>query len=85
MGRNQFAMDIAVDWLDGEADHVAERISSLEDKMVDIERGLDRLLALGQEQTEMSTRMAQGLGQLATAVLAHQAKIRSMEERMDMM
>ena len=85
VGRNQFAMDVAVDWLDGEADHVAERISTLEDKMVDVEQGLDGLLSLGWEQTEMSTWSAQGLGQLATVVLAQQAKIRSMEERMDMM
>ena len=33
----------------------------------------------------MSTRAACGLGQLATAVLAQQAKIRSMDERMDVM
>ena len=85
VGRNQFAVDVAVDWLDGEADHAAERISSLEDKMVNVERGLDGLLALGREQTETSTQTVQGLGQLATAVLAQQVKIRSMEGRMDAM
>ena len=37
VGRNQFAVDVVVDQLDGEADHAAERISSLEDKMVDVE------------------------------------------------
>ena len=73
-------MDIAVDRLDGEADHAAERISALEDKMVDVEQGLDGLLTLGQEQTKTSTWAVWGLGQLATAVLAQQAKIRSMEE-----
>ena len=26
IGRNQFAIDVAVDWLDGEADHAVERI-----------------------------------------------------------
>ena len=85
VGRNQFTMDVVVDQLDGEVDHTAERISALEDKMADVDRGLDGLLALGQEQTKMSTQSAQGLGQLAMAVLAQQAKIRSMEECMDAM
>ena len=85
MGRNQFAMDVAVDRLDREADHAAERISALEDKTVDMEQDLDGLLALGREQTKTSTWTVQGLSQLATAVLAQQAKIRSMEERMDAM
>ena len=62
VGRNQFAMDIAVDHLDGEADHVAERIGMLEDKVADMERSLNTLLELGQEQTEASTRVARGLG-----------------------
>ena len=85
VGRNQFAMDVTVDQLDGEADHVAERISALEDKMADVEGGLNRLLELGWEQMEMSTRTARGLGQLATCVLAQQNKIRAMEEHMDAM
>ena len=55
VGRNQFAMDIAVDRLDGEVDHAAEWIGALEDKMADVERGLDGLLELGREQTETST------------------------------
>ena len=83
--RNQFAIDVAVDRLDGEADHVAECIGALEDKEADMERSLNTLLELGQEQTEASTRVAQGLGQLATCVLAQQNKIRAMEERMDTM
>ena len=70
---------------DREVDHAAERIGSLEDKMADIEGGLNRLLDLGREQTKTSTRTARGLGQLATCVLAQQAKIRAMEERMDAM
>ena len=49
VGRNQFAMDVAVDWLDGEVDHAAERISALEDKMADVEQGLNGLLELGRE------------------------------------
>ena len=55
IGRNQFAMDVAVDHLDREADHAAEQIGVLEDKMADVEQGLDGLLELGQEQTETST------------------------------
>ena len=58
IGHNQFTVDVAVDRLDGEADHAAERIGALEDKMVDVEHGLDRLLELGREQTETSTRTA---------------------------
>ena len=85
IGRNQFAMDVAVDCLDREADHAAERISALEDKVADLEAGYTKLLALGREQVETSTQAAQGLGQLAMAVLAQQAKIRSMEELMDAM
>ena len=64
---------------------MAERISALEDKVADLERGLDGLLALGREQVKVSTRLARGLGQLATCVLAQQAKIRPMEEQMDVM
>ena len=85
VGRNQFAVDVAVDRLHREVDHVAERIGVLEDKMSDVERGLDRLLDLGQEQTETSTQTACRLGQLAMCVLAQQNKIRAMEEHMDTM
>ena len=85
VGRNQFAVDAAVDCLDGEVDHAAEQIGALEDKMTDVEQGLNGLLELGWEQTEMSTRMARGLGQLATCMLAQQNKIRAMEECMDAM
>ena len=55
-------MDVAVDQLDREADHAVEQIGVLEDKMADMEQGLNGLLELGQEQTKMSTRTAQGLG-----------------------
>ena len=85
VGRNQFTIDVAVDQLDGEADHAAERIGALEDKEADMECSLNTLLELGQEQTEASTHAACGLGQLATCVLAQQNKIRAMEERMDAM
>ena len=58
VGRNQFAMDVVVDRLDGEADHAAERIGALEDKEADMERSLNALLELGQEQTGALTRAA---------------------------
>ena len=59
--RNQFAVDVAVDRLDGEADHAAERIRALEDKEADMEHSLNTLLELGWEQTEASTCAAWGL------------------------
>ena len=58
VSRNQFAIDVAMDRLDGEADHTAERIGVLEDKEADMERSLNALLELGREQTEASTRVA---------------------------
>ena len=85
VGRNQYSTDVELEHLDGEADHAAERIGALEDKEADMERSLNMLLKLGQEQTEASTHAARGLGQLATCVLAQQNKIRAMEERMDVM
>ena len=78
-------MDMAVDRLDREVDHMSERISVLEGKVADLEVGYTELLALGREQVETSSQAARGLGQLATAVLAQQAKIRSMDKRMDTM
>ena len=85
IGRNQYATDVELERLDGEADHAAERIGVLEDKEADMECSLNALLELGREQTEASTRAARGLGQLATCVLVQQNKIRAMEERMDAM
>ena len=85
IGRNQYVTDIELERLDGEADHAAERIGTLEDKEADMKRSLNALLELGREQTEVSTRAARGLGQLATCVLAQQNKIQAMEERMDVM
>ena len=75
MGHNQFAMDIAVDRLDGEVDHMSERLSVLEGKVTDLEVGYTELLVSGQEQVELSMRSARALSQLATAVLAQQGKI----------
>ena len=53
--------------------------------MSDLEVGYTELLALGQEQVEMTTHLVRALGQLVTAVLAQQGKIQGMEERMDAM
>ena len=55
IGRNQFAMDVAVDRLDREVDHMSERLSVLEGKTVDLEVGYNELLALGREQVETTT------------------------------
>ena len=85
IGWNQFTVDVVVDQLDREVDHASKRISMLEGKVADLEARYMELLALGQEQVEMLSRAAQGLGQLATAVLAQQAKIHSQDERMDAM
>ena len=85
IGRNQYATDVELERLDGEADHATERIRALEDKEAEMERTLNALLELGREQTETCTRTARGLGQLATCVLAQQNKIRAMEEWMDAM
>ena len=85
IGRNQFAMDIVVDRLDGEVDYASEQLSALEGKVTDLEAGYTELLTLGREQVETTTQSARALGQLATVVLAQQGKIHSMEERMDAM
>ena len=54
VGRNQFAMDVAVDRLDKRinkvdrrADHTSKRLSVLEGKVTDMEEGYHELLALG--------------------------------------
>ena len=85
VGCNQFAMDMVVDRLDGEIDHMLERLSALEGKVTDLEAGYTELLVLGREQVEMMMQSACALGQLATVVLAQQGKIHSMEEQMDVM
>ena len=92
VGRNQFAMDVVVDWLDerinevdGRVDHASEQLSVLEGKVADMEGGYMELLALGREQVETSTRSCWALASLATVVVAQQQKILQVEERMDMM
>ena len=46
---------------------------------------MEAQIGRNQYATEASTRVARGLGQLATCVLAQQNKIRAMEEHMDAM
>ena len=75
VGRNQSTVDVTVDHLDGEADHTAEHIGSLDDRFADTECSLNVLLDLGREQMEASTWATCGLGQLVTCVLAQQNKI----------
>ena len=56
VGRNQFAMDVAVDWLDekdeeleGRADEALERMTMLEGRLGNMEEGYRELLALGRD------------------------------------
>ena len=57
VGRNQFAMDVAVDRLDekdeeleGRADEASERMTMLEGRISDMEEGYQELLALDRDQ-----------------------------------
>ena len=61
IGRNQYATDVELERLDGEADHAAERIGGLEDRMAEVERGTNALLELCWEQTEANTLGAEGV------------------------
>ena len=92
VGRNQFAINMAVDHLDerideveGRADHVSERLLALEGQITNMEAGYTKLLALGQEQVKMSTQSCQALTNLATVAVTQQGKICELEERMDAM
>ena len=90
--RNQFSMDVVVDWLDerineidSRADHMSERLLALEGKVTNMEAGYTELLALGWEQVEMSARSCWALANLAAIAVAQQQKICEAEERMDAM
>ena len=92
VGRNQFAMDVAVDRLDeridkvdGRVDHASEQLLVLEGKMMDMEGGYNEFLALGQEQVETSTHLCWALASFATIVVTQQQKILQVEEQMDAM
>ena len=90
--RNQFAMDVVVDWLDerineidSRVDHMSERLLALEGKVTNMEAGYTELLALGWEQVEMSAQSCWALANLAAIAVAQQQKICEAEERMDAM
>ena len=99
VGRNQFTMDIAVDRLDnkidevdGRADHTSERLSVLEGKMVDMEEGYNKLLALGREQMATSIRAYRAIVALSTITMVQQEEVTALrvrvtqvEERIDAM
>ena len=77
VGRNQFAMDIAMDRLDERinevdrrVDHASKWLSALEGKVTDMEAGYTELLALGREQVGTSTQSCRVLASLAAVVVA---------------
>ena len=89
VGRNQFVMDVAVDCLDDKidevdsrADHASEQLSALEGKMVDMEEGYNKLLALGREQMATSVQACRAVTALSTITTAQQDQLAAMRERM---
>ena len=92
MGRNQFAVNAAVDQLDERADHASEHLSMLEGKMADMEEGHQELLALGREQTENLVQVCRAIMVLSTIMTVQQdqvtalrARVVQAEERLDVM
>ena len=78
-------LDERIDEVDGRADHTSKQLLVLEGKMMDMEAGYTKLLALGQKQVEMSTQSCQALANLAVVAVVQQQKIREAKERMDTM
>ena len=68
-------LDERIDKVDRHADHVSERLLALEGKVTDMEAGYTELLALGQEQVEMSAQSCWALASLATVTVVQQQKI----------
>lgn len=68
VGQNQFAVDVAVDWLDGRANEALERIMELEGRLADMEDGYRSLLTLGQEQVQKSIWSAQAIATLTVVM-----------------
>ena len=99
VGRNQFAMDVAVDQLDNKidevdrrADQVSEQLLALEGQVTDIAEGYHELLALDQEQTATSVQACRAIMALSTITMAQQDQVAALrvrvaqaEERMDVM
>ena len=78
-------LDERIDEINGRVDHTSERLLALEGKVMDMEVGYTKLLALGQEQVEMSAQSCWALANLATLAVAQQQKIWEAEERIDAM
>ena len=92
VGRNQFAMDVAVDRLDekdeeleGRADKASERMTMLEGRVGDMEEGYQALLALGQDQVSTGVRACAAIAALTVITTDQQAWLVRAEERMDAM
>ena len=99
MGRNQFAMDVVVNWLDDKinevdrrADQASEQLLALEGQVIDMEEGYHELLALGQEQTATSVQACRAIAALSTIMMAQQEQVMALrmrvmqaEERLDTM
>ena len=88
VGRNQFAMDVAMDRLDeridevdGRADYALECLLVLEGTVMDMEAGYTELLVLGQEQTETSVRVCRAIVALSTITTVQQDQLVAIRER----
>ena len=82
VGRNQFAMDVAVDRLDekdeeleGRADEVSERMTMLEGRIGDMEEGYQALLALGRDQVTTRVRACAAIAALTVITTDQQARL----------
>ena len=92
VGRNQFAIDMAVDRLDekdeeleGRADEALERMMMLEGRVGDIEEGYQALLALGRDQVSTRVHACAAITALTAITTDQQARLVRAEERMDAM
>ena len=80
VGRNQFAMDVAVDRLDekdkeleGRADEASEWMMMLEGRLGDMEEGYQALLALGRDQVATGVRACAAIMALMAITTDQQA------------
>ena len=92
VGRNQFAMDVAVDRLDekdeeleGRANEVLEHMTMLEGQVGDMEEGYQALLALGRDQVATRVRACAAIAALTAITTDQQARLVRAEEWMDTM
>ena len=80
VGRNQFAMDVAVDRLDekdeeleGRADEASERMTMLEGRVGNMEEGYQELLGLGRDQVATGVRACAAIAALTAITTDQQA------------